>query len=109
MIESKPSDGNAMRSAKIGLHLKKLDAEMASPNIKEEKHAELNALYPNGACLLPHRVQSTDDWTAYLAREGRPSVFLLDIAARAEQKENEMFSATPRYVTCCELELIRQV
>jgi hypothetical protein len=45
MIEFKPSDGNAARSAEIDLQLKKLDAEMASPNIKEAKHAELNALY----------------------------------------------------------------
>jgi hypothetical protein len=45
MIEFKPSDGNAVRSAEIDQHLKKLDAEMASPNIKETKHAELNALY----------------------------------------------------------------
>ncbi|WP_160003899.1 hypothetical protein [Rhizobium sp. 18055] len=45
MIEFKPSDDNAVRSAEIELHLKKLEAEMASPNIKETKHAELNALY----------------------------------------------------------------
>lgn len=45
MIELKPSDGNAERSAEIDLQLKKLDAEMASPNIKEAKHAELNKLY----------------------------------------------------------------
>ncbi|KQV83361.1 hypothetical protein [Rhizobium sp. Root1220] len=45
MIEFKPSDGNAVRSEEIDLHFKKLDAEMASPNIKEAKHAELNALY----------------------------------------------------------------
>ncbi|MBX5155916.1 MULTISPECIES: hypothetical protein [unclassified Rhizobium] len=45
MIEFKSSDGNAERSAEIDLHLKKLDAEMASPNIKEIRHAELNALY----------------------------------------------------------------
>ncbi|MDR7145421.1 hypothetical protein [Rhizobium sp. BE258] len=29
----------------IALELKKLDAEMASPDIKESRHAELNALY----------------------------------------------------------------
>jgi hypothetical protein len=45
MIEFKPSDDNAIRLAEIDLHLKKLNAEMASPNIKEAKHAELNALY----------------------------------------------------------------
>jgi hypothetical protein len=45
MIEFRPTDGNVVRSAEIDVHLKKLDAEMASPNIKEAKHAELNALY----------------------------------------------------------------
>jgi|UPI00055AC932 hypothetical protein len=45
MIEFRPSDQNEVRSAEIERHLKKLDLEMASPNIKEIKHAELNALY----------------------------------------------------------------
>lgn len=45
MIEFKPLDGNDDRSVEIDLRLKKLDEEMASPNIKEVKHAELNALY----------------------------------------------------------------
>ncbi|MDM9649295.1 hypothetical protein [Rhizobium sp. S163] len=45
MIEFKPSDGNEARSAEIALQLKKLDAEMASPNIKETRHAELNIIY----------------------------------------------------------------
>jgi hypothetical protein len=45
MIEFRASDSNKERSEEIGLQLKKLDIEMASPNIKEAKHAELNALY----------------------------------------------------------------
>jgi hypothetical protein len=45
MIEFKPSDGNETRSAEIALQLKKLDVEMASPNIKETKHAALNILH----------------------------------------------------------------
>jgi hypothetical protein len=45
MIEFKPSDGNETRSGEIARQLKKLDIEMASPNIKETKHAELNILY----------------------------------------------------------------
>jgi hypothetical protein len=45
MIEFKQVDGSKERSAEIGEQLKKLDAEMASPNIKETKHAELNALH----------------------------------------------------------------
>ncbi|MGO4353019.1 hypothetical protein AB4Z25_14010 [Rhizobium sp. RAF36] len=45
MIRFRSSDGNEARSMEIALELKKLDAEMASPNIKESRHAELNALY----------------------------------------------------------------
>ncbi|KQV79259.1 hypothetical protein [Rhizobium sp. Root1220] len=45
MIEFKPSDRNSERTAEIERQLKKLDVEMASPNIKEAKHAELNVLY----------------------------------------------------------------
>jgi hypothetical protein len=45
MIEFKQSDLNQTRCAEIDQSLKKLDAEMASQNIKETKHAELNALY----------------------------------------------------------------
>jgi len=45
MIRFRSSDGNQARSMEIALELKKLDAEMASPNIKESRHAELNALY----------------------------------------------------------------
>ncbi len=45
MIEFKPSDGNETRSAEIARELKKLDVEMASPNIKESRHAELNVIY----------------------------------------------------------------
>lgn len=45
MIEFKQVNGSKERSAEIGEQLKKLDAEMASPNIKETKHAELNALH----------------------------------------------------------------
>lgn len=45
MIKFKQIDGSKERSAEIGEQLKKIDAEMASPNIKETKHAELNALH----------------------------------------------------------------
>jgi hypothetical protein len=45
MIEFKQVNGSKERSVEIGEQLKKLDAEMASPNIKETKHAELNALH----------------------------------------------------------------
>jgi len=45
MIRFRSSDGNEARSMEIALELKKLDAEMASPDIKESRHAELNALY----------------------------------------------------------------
>jgi hypothetical protein len=45
MIEFRPSDANAERFAEIEKHLKKLDVDMASPNIKEIKHAELSVLY----------------------------------------------------------------
>ena len=45
MIRFRSSDGNEARSMEIALELKKLDAEMASPNIKESRHAELNTLY----------------------------------------------------------------
>lgn len=45
MIRFRSSDGNEARSMEIAVELKKLDAEMASPNIKESRHAELNALY----------------------------------------------------------------
>jgi hypothetical protein len=45
MIKFKQINGSKERSAEIGEQLKKLDAEMASPNIKETKHAELNALH----------------------------------------------------------------
>jgi hypothetical protein len=45
MIKFEQAGVNDERSAEIGKQLKKLDAEMASPNIKETKHAELNALY----------------------------------------------------------------
>lgn len=45
MIRFRSSDGNEARSMEIALELKKLDAEMASPNIKESRHAELTALY----------------------------------------------------------------
>ncbi len=45
MIRFRSSDGNEARSMEIALELKKLDAEMASPNIKESRHTELTALY----------------------------------------------------------------
>ncbi len=45
MIKFGPTVGNAERFAEIEKHLKKLDVEMASPNIKEIKHAELSILY----------------------------------------------------------------
>lgn len=45
MIEFKQVDGRDERSAEIGKQLKELDVEMASPNIKEARHAELNALH----------------------------------------------------------------
>ncbi len=45
MIKFKPSDGSETRSAEIARELKKLDVEMASPNIKESRHAELNVIY----------------------------------------------------------------
>jgi hypothetical protein len=45
MIKFKQINGSKERSAEIGEQLKKIDAEMASPNIKETKHAELNALH----------------------------------------------------------------
>jgi len=45
MIRFRSSDGNEARSMEIVLELKKLDAEMASPNIKESRHAELTAFY----------------------------------------------------------------
>ncbi len=45
MIEFKTSDTGKDRSEEIKLELQKLDAEMASPNIKEAKHAELNIIY----------------------------------------------------------------
>lgn len=45
MIEFKTSDSGKDRSEEIGRQLKKLDVEMASPNIKEAKHAELNVIY----------------------------------------------------------------
>lgn len=45
MTELSISDENRTRFAEIQNHLKKLDIEMASPNIKEIKHAELSALY----------------------------------------------------------------
>jgi hypothetical protein len=39
------ADQNAERIAEIDKRLKKLDAEMASPNIKEVKHQELAVLH----------------------------------------------------------------
>jgi hypothetical protein len=45
MIEFKKSDRGEDRSEAIERQLKKLDGEMASPNIKEAKHAELNFIY----------------------------------------------------------------
>jgi len=45
MIEFKTSDSGKDRLEEIGRQLKKLDVEMASPNIKEAKHAELNITY----------------------------------------------------------------
>jgi hypothetical protein len=45
VIKFKQINGSKERSAEIGEQLKKIDAEMASPNIKETKHAELNALH----------------------------------------------------------------
>jgi hypothetical protein len=45
MIKFEPADENAERFAEIERRLKKLDLEMASPNIKEIKHEELAILY----------------------------------------------------------------
>lgn len=45
MIEFKQANSSDERLTEIAKQLKKLDAEMASPNIKETKHAELNTLY----------------------------------------------------------------
>lgn len=45
MIRFEPSNTNAERLQEIEKQMKKLDAEMASPNIKEIKHAELSVLY----------------------------------------------------------------
>jgi hypothetical protein len=45
MIEFKTSDSGKVRSEEIGRQLNRLDAEMASPNIREAKHAELNVIY----------------------------------------------------------------
>lgn len=45
MIEFKQVNGSDKRLTEIAEQLKKLDAEMASPNVKETKHAEVNALY----------------------------------------------------------------
>jgi hypothetical protein len=45
MIEFKTSDSGKDRLEEIGRQLKKLDDEMASPNIKQAKHAELNITY----------------------------------------------------------------
>jgi hypothetical protein len=44
MIEFRKKSENEVRSAEIEASLKKLDAEMASPNIKEVKHEELSKL-----------------------------------------------------------------
>lgn len=40
-----PADQYAARIAEIDKHLKKLDAEVSSPNIKEINHHELAALH----------------------------------------------------------------
>ncbi|XAZ25919.1 hypothetical protein LVY75_34545 (plasmid) [Sinorhizobium sp. B11] len=45
MIEFKQVNGSDERLTEIAKQLKTLDAQMASPNIKETKHAELNALH----------------------------------------------------------------
>jgi hypothetical protein len=45
MIKFEAMNEDAERFAEIERHLKKLDLEMASPNIKEVKHAELSVLY----------------------------------------------------------------
>jgi hypothetical protein len=45
MIEFKASDGGIDRSNEIEVELQRLDVQMASPNIKEAKHAELNIIY----------------------------------------------------------------
>jgi hypothetical protein len=45
MIKFKPTDENAERFAEIEKQITKLDREMASPNIKETKHAELSVLH----------------------------------------------------------------
>ena len=45
MSRLEPAEQNAARIAEIEKHLKKLDAEMSSPNIKEIKHQELAVLY----------------------------------------------------------------
>ena len=44
MSRLEPAEQNAARIAEIE-NLKKLDAEMSSPNIKEIKHQELAVLY----------------------------------------------------------------
>ena len=45
MIKFEPSNENVQRFAEIEKRLKTLDTEMASPNIKEIKHAELSILH----------------------------------------------------------------
>ena len=45
MINLEPADQYAERIAEIDKRLKKLDAEMSSPNIKEIKHQELAVLH----------------------------------------------------------------
>jgi hypothetical protein len=45
MIVFRASDGNAERFAEIEKRLNKLDIEIASPNLKEIKPAELSVLY----------------------------------------------------------------